>query len=239
VNDRREFVAALRGERERRGITLDEVAEQTKINVALLAALERGDLSRWPTGIFRRAFVRSYAVCIGLDADTVVATFSRCFPERGDGGIVSVPAFERPAAGADGLRLTLASHPRPSMRTLGLRSLAVCLDLLAVGGAGAIVAVTGLAPFSVAALTAAAVYFTAGTLTLEVSPGWWLARRSVRGRQMAQGVQPEAIRGAAADTEDALVRRPSPELSVRPGRRDRRGVRAERQRGGRGARRVL
>ena len=141
MNDRREFVAGLRRERERRGITLDEVAEQTKINAALLAGLERGDLARWPTGIFRRAFVRSYATSIGLDADAVVTLFVRCFPEPGDDRVVTVPAFESPAQ-SDQLRLTLASHPRPSVRVLGLRAAGTVLDValvLSFGGAAYLV----------------------------------------------------------------------------------------------------
>src|SRR5262245_16886137 len=44
----------LRAERERRRITLQSIAANTKINVALLQGLERDDASRWPSGIFRR-----------------------------------------------------------------------------------------------------------------------------------------------------------------------------------------
>ena len=40
--------------RERRGITLEAIAETTKIALPLLESLERSDVSHWPKGIFRR-----------------------------------------------------------------------------------------------------------------------------------------------------------------------------------------
>jgi cytoskeletal protein RodZ len=75
------FGPRLRQERERRHISLTSIAENTKISRALLEALERDDVSRWPTGIFRRSFVRSYAQAIGLDPDEVVREFLERFPD--------------------------------------------------------------------------------------------------------------------------------------------------------------
>ena len=69
--------AFLRRERERRGITLRSISEQTKVSVPLLEGLEADDLSRWPGGIFRRAFVRGYATSVGLDTDEVIRRFER------------------------------------------------------------------------------------------------------------------------------------------------------------------
>jgi len=63
------FGPRLRQERERRQISLASIASNTKISVSLLEALERDDVRRWPSGIFRRAFVRSYATAIGMDAN--------------------------------------------------------------------------------------------------------------------------------------------------------------------------
>jgi len=51
------------------------------VNAALYEGLERGDVSRWPSGIFRRSFVRAYASAIGLDADAIVREFLERFPE--------------------------------------------------------------------------------------------------------------------------------------------------------------
>jgi transcriptional regulator with XRE-family HTH domain len=67
----------LRRERERRSITLKTISEQTKVSVSLLEGLEADDLSRWPGGIFRRAFVRGYAAAVGLDPDDIVKRFEQ------------------------------------------------------------------------------------------------------------------------------------------------------------------
>lgn len=75
------FGPRLRQERERRQISLASIAENTKIGHSLLEALERDDLSRWPSGIFRRAFLRSYATAIGLDADDTWKEFAERFPD--------------------------------------------------------------------------------------------------------------------------------------------------------------
>jgi cytoskeletal protein RodZ len=70
-----EFGTQLREARETRGLSLQQVAASTKISVSVLEALERGDFPRLPGGIFSRAFVRSYAVEVGANADEVVAKF--------------------------------------------------------------------------------------------------------------------------------------------------------------------
>jgi cytoskeletal protein RodZ len=75
------FGGRLRYERERRQINLRSIAEITKIGVPLLEGLERGDVSRWPSGIFRKSFVRSYAEAIGLDPEPVVREFVGLYPD--------------------------------------------------------------------------------------------------------------------------------------------------------------
>lgn len=59
----------LRSARERRGLSVLQVAAATKISKALIEALERDDVSRLPGGISGRAFVRAYASEVGLDPD--------------------------------------------------------------------------------------------------------------------------------------------------------------------------
>jgi cytoskeleton protein RodZ len=65
----------LRVARERRGISLRQISEATKISVMALEALERNDPSRLPGGIFTRAIVRAYATQVGLDPETTVREF--------------------------------------------------------------------------------------------------------------------------------------------------------------------
>jgi transcriptional regulator with XRE-family HTH domain len=75
------FGPRLRRERERRHISLESIAVNTKISLSLLEALERDDVRRWPSGIFRRSFLRSYAQAIGLDPGEVLREFLERFPD--------------------------------------------------------------------------------------------------------------------------------------------------------------
>jgi cytoskeletal protein RodZ len=74
-----DFGGKLRQARERRGVSLRQIAASTKISVAALEALERNDVSRLPGGIFSRAFVRSYAIEVGLDPEQTVREFLERF----------------------------------------------------------------------------------------------------------------------------------------------------------------
>src|SRR5437667_8338727 len=74
------FGSKLREARERRGVSLRQIANATKISVAVLEALERNDVARLPGGIFGRAFVRSYAVEVGLDPERTIQEFVSQFP---------------------------------------------------------------------------------------------------------------------------------------------------------------
>src|SRR6188472_1960534 len=75
------FGARLRERREHQQVALSTITEQTKIKVSLLEALERDDVSHWPAGIFRRAFVRAYAHAIGLSPDAVLREFLEVHPD--------------------------------------------------------------------------------------------------------------------------------------------------------------
>ena len=111
--------ARLRNERERRQILLSSISANTKISASLFEALERGDVSRWPSGIFRRSFIRAYAGAIGLDPDAIAREFLEQFPDPLDPPPVSVTPAAAPPAPASGpgsttgLRLKLADAPTP------------------------------------------------------------------------------------------------------------------------------
>ena len=75
-----DFGGKLREARERRGVTVREIASATKISSRVLEALERNDISLLPGGIFSRAFVRSYAIEVGLDPEATIQDFIAAFP---------------------------------------------------------------------------------------------------------------------------------------------------------------
>ena len=89
----------LREAREKRGVSLRQIAASTRISVMSLEALERSDFARLPGGIFTRAFVRAYAQEVGLDPDRTIQDFIAELPPE------SVAASARSVAIEDGEQL--------------------------------------------------------------------------------------------------------------------------------------
>jgi transcriptional regulator with XRE-family HTH domain len=111
----------LRRERERRKIALASIAENSKISVGLFEELERDDVSRWPSGIFRRSFIRAYAQAIGLDPEEIAREFLERFPDPNDpiATPLSVPgapptAAAQPAPGPASAPRTAPPPPPPA-----------------------------------------------------------------------------------------------------------------------------
>lgn len=67
----------LRQERERRGITLQDISTSTKIRIRFLEAVEQDRLDLLPGGMIGRGFVRAYANYIGID-DAIAACLATC-----------------------------------------------------------------------------------------------------------------------------------------------------------------
>lgn len=59
----------LREERIARGLSIEDIAERTRINPALLEAIEAERFERLPGGFFLRSFVRQYARALGVPED--------------------------------------------------------------------------------------------------------------------------------------------------------------------------
>ena len=167
----RSFGRRLRDQRERAQITLGTIAAATKIKRSLLEELESGDLSTWPGGIFRRAFVRAYTTAIGLSPESVILEFAQVFPETGasDGGVA--PKHE--------LRLTLVVDPWRRIVA------AVTNVIVAVIEAGAIVAVAWVTA-KISAVDIwfvctgiALAYYTSSAACLGRSPGSWYVQNGL------------------------------------------------------------
>lgn len=62
----------LREAREARGLTLEEVAAQTRIPVRHLTSLETGDWARLPAPTYSIGFAKNYAGAVGLDKPEIV-----------------------------------------------------------------------------------------------------------------------------------------------------------------------
>ena len=86
----------LRQARERRGMTLQDIARETKIPFRHLDALEHGNLSVVPQGIYRRAEIRAFAQTVGLDQNVALAELERALKASPPRAELS-SAFTRPA----------------------------------------------------------------------------------------------------------------------------------------------
>ena len=185
--DKLTFGPRLRSERERRGISLDTIVTITKVGADLWLGLERNDFSKWPSGIFARAFVRDYAKAVGLDADDVVDEFCRLFPQgdRRGGRIIRAQAQiigHDPVAVEDtalvppaGDRRAIARERKAEARDrrirLAPRAVAAALDVsctLLLAGVGPAL---GLAGFGASVGAAAVVYYSLPTILSTPSPG--------------------------------------------------------------------
>ncbi len=134
INERRAFGERLRRQRERQHVTLEEIAETTKVAASLLAGLERGDCSRWPGGFYSRSFIRGYAAAVQLDPAETVAEFAEYYaaadaptqtPEP------SAPKAAPPPACAP-LRLSLDVDPTDAYRQAARRAGHALADLVLI-----------------------------------------------------------------------------------------------------------
>ena len=125
------FGARLRTQRERQGVSLAAIADSTKIKLSLLDELERGDVSHWPHGLFRRAWLRDYAAAIGAPAESLVAEFVRLFPEDG------APAGDGTEMGhAEPMRLTFPEGPHVASQRALSSVVGATVELAGVLAAG-------------------------------------------------------------------------------------------------------
>jgi transcriptional regulator with XRE-family HTH domain len=200
------FGRRLKRSRELKKVSIRDIAKRTKINGALFEGLERDDVSRWPGGIFRRAFIRSYAEAIGLDPDSTVREFVERFPDPSEPPVTeqqltrdsSATSRSRARAGHGAARRNDSAPPpvEIGLRTTRARWLAAVLDL------GSLLAITLAAmpmtnafwmPFGVVSL----VYFVGGLLVLGASPGAHFSARRADPSEDAQAASDWSVVGGS------------------------------------------
>jgi len=65
----------LRGERQARGISLQQIAADTRISMKMLQAIEEGDGEQLPAPVLIKGFLRAYAQRIDLDPEDVIVEY--------------------------------------------------------------------------------------------------------------------------------------------------------------------
>jgi cytoskeletal protein RodZ len=73
--------------RHNRGVTLEQIAESTKISIRSLEAIERGDFRKLPGGIYNTSYIRQYARAIDYDESELLAFY---YKETGTGNTTGV-----------------------------------------------------------------------------------------------------------------------------------------------------
>ena len=94
------FGAQLKKEREKQGMTLEEIALSTKIGTRMLRALEEEHFDQLPGGIFNKGFIRAYARCLHMDEDQVIADYlaaTGAIPPKNTNADDQAPLLEPPS----------------------------------------------------------------------------------------------------------------------------------------------
>jgi cytoskeleton protein RodZ len=97
---------ALRRERQKRNLPLDQVSRELKISTRFLEAIEQENFDRLPGGVFAKSFVRQYARMLDLDEDEAAAEVQRTLAPS------SLPEFANPAATKPTAPQTVEFAPR-------------------------------------------------------------------------------------------------------------------------------
>jgi cytoskeleton protein RodZ len=124
--DRQNIGSRLRAAREAKGLTISDLADQTRVRVAALEAIEAGDFARLPEPIYVQSYLRAFAQAVGLPVEPVLEAFRR--------GAPSVPVPSAVAAAVS--RRTIETKPSGGLSlggiALGLAALALVAGYLFV-----------------------------------------------------------------------------------------------------------
>ncbi len=74
----------LRQAREARGLSISDVAEQTRISALYLSCIENDDYRTLPGGIFNKGFVKSFAKVVGVDEQEALQDYARLIASQGN-----------------------------------------------------------------------------------------------------------------------------------------------------------
>ena len=105
------FGAYLRSQRERRGLTIDDIHVRTKVSRSYLTALENEDMAGLPAPIFIKGFLRSYCSTLRIDAEAVVKAYNMRIGNRIEDNVINTKAF-RPKTFPERVKRTIGSIRR-------------------------------------------------------------------------------------------------------------------------------
>jgi len=124
------FCDELRWEREQRNVSIETICAVTKVSVRYVQALEAGEYSELPGGVFRKGILRSYLAVLGLDEMSWVERF-----EASLGNISEESSSEAAwAEFAENVRRTrVKTRPETGRRWLGVAAMVGSVAILGWG----------------------------------------------------------------------------------------------------------
>jgi cytoskeletal protein RodZ len=123
------FCDELRWERERRKVSIEKISEETKVATRHLLALEAGEYSALPGGVFRKGIVRSYLTALGLDEASWIERFEASLGERS----ASAEAADWAEFAENVRRNRVGGESRTNSRWMGVAMMVVSLAALGWG----------------------------------------------------------------------------------------------------------
>jgi|ERR1700722_1103606 cytoskeleton protein RodZ len=124
------FCDELRGERERRKVSIETICEETKVSSRHLHALEAGEYDQLPGGVFRKGIVRSYLGALGLDETTWLERFEASLRES---GVVSADGNDWIEFAENVRRNRIGTEPATGLRWMGVGMMLASLMALGWG----------------------------------------------------------------------------------------------------------
>jgi cytoskeleton protein RodZ len=119
----------LQRERERRGETLDLVAERCAIHPHHLEAIEAGDLTRLPARIEALRMIGAYGAYLGFDPQPLVLHYAQFLPKPGRQSAAARAAAPKPLGSATIISFPLARCMRALSTGGGIASVVVAFGL--------------------------------------------------------------------------------------------------------------
>jgi cytoskeletal protein RodZ len=65
----------LRSSRKRKGVSLEQIADATKISIRFLRAIEAEEFDKLPGGIFTTSYLRQYASAVGIEESRLLGYY--------------------------------------------------------------------------------------------------------------------------------------------------------------------
>jgi len=134
-NDSASLGELLRRAREGRGLTLEQIAKETRIPQHHLEALEHDNLTAVPGGFYRRAEVRAFAQAVNLDANFALAQLQRAleWPAARE-AVPATPGTRKPTPSRKGVLIAIGFAVAAAVFGLAMGGREPALDRDAEGG---------------------------------------------------------------------------------------------------------